>query len=190
MRARLKLWALAALALLLSACASTPQPPLQLPALALAPAAYGGPLALAQRLQVEEAPAAPGLPASERQLDTLLQIDADGLRLVALALGQRVLTVHWDGQQLQQQRHALLPASVDAARVLRDIALVFAPLASLQASLPPGWSLLADGDERRLLQGTQAQLVVHYRAGREEVEIDNRAERYRLRISSRPAGGP
>lgn len=173
------------LSLLLAACASLPPAP-ALPPLQIAPAAFGAPLLLAQRLTVEEAPAAPDQPPAERQLDTLLQLDGERLQLVALALGQRVLTLNWDGRELAVQRHPLLPASVDAARVLRDIALVFAPVEALRAALPAGWRLEESAGERRLLLGAEQQLGVRYLQGHRLVEIDNRAERYRLRIASRP----
>lgn len=169
-------------AALLAGCA-TPPPPV-LPLLQIAPAAFGAPLQLTQRLTVQEAPADPLLPLSERQLDTLLQLDGQQLRLVALALGQRVLTLSWDGRQLEVQRHPLLPASIDAQRVLRDIALVFAPLSSLRAALPPGWSLDETEAGRTLLQGARPQLRVRYLQGRARVEIDNLAEHYQLRIES------
>ncbi|MBB5205768.1 hypothetical protein HNQ51_003095 [Inhella inkyongensis] len=175
-------------ALCLSACA-TPLPPSPLPSLRVLPADYARPLQLAQALTVEEAPADSSLPGVERRLDLLLQVDAHTLRLAALALNQRVLSVVWDGAQLQVQRHALLPAVVDPERVLRDIALVYAPLAALRASLPPGWHLDEQHDEqgqqRRLSH--QGQLRVQVQGlGTSTVRIDNLAEHYRLRIESRP----
>lgn len=169
--------------LLLGGCATPALPP-ALPMLQIAPQAFGAPLQLTQRLTVQEAPSDPLLPVSERQLDTLLQLDGQRLRLVALALGQRVLTLHWDGKQLDVQRHPMLPASVDAQRVLRDIALVFAPLDSLRAALPPGWTLDESASARTLLLDGRPQLRVRYLQGRSRVEIDNLAERYQLRIES------
>ena len=164
------------LACVLSGCATLP-PRASLPAFRVAPAAYAGALQLTQRLTATRAP-------QQRQLDTLLQLDEQTLRIAALALSQRVLTLSWDGRELQVQRHPLLPAEVDPARVLRDVALVFAPLAALQATLPPGWTLVELGNTRVLSQNGVDLLWVHYRAGRAEVEIDNRAEHYRLRIES------
>ena len=174
--------------LLLAGCQTLP-PPATLPPLQLPPAAFGAPLQLAQRLTVTEAPADPDGAASERQLDTLLQLDAQHLQLAALALGQRVLTLRWDGRELNVQRHPMLPAVVDPARVLRDIALVFAPLAALQAALPPGWTLDETPTERTLRQAGELRLTVRYLDGRARVDIDNRAERYQLRIESRPLEG-
>jgi len=174
--------------LLLAACQTLP-PPATLPPLQLAPAAFGAELSLAQRLTVTEAPDDPAGAVTERQLDTLLQVDAAQLQLAGLALGQRVLTLRWDGRTLAVQRHPLLPAAVDPARVLRDIALVFAPLPALQAALPAGWTLDEAGNERVLRQAGEARLTVRYLDGRARVEIDNRAEHYQLRIESRPLEG-
>lgn len=174
--------------LLLAACQTLP-PPATLPALQLAPSDFGANLQLAQRLTVTDAPDDPDGAITERQLDTLLQVDAQQLQLAGLALGQRVLTLRWDGRELAVQRHPMLPAAVDPARVLRDIALVFAPLAALQAALPPGWTLDEARNERVLRQAGETRLTVRYLDGRARVEIDNRAERYQLRIESRPLEG-
>jgi hypothetical protein len=174
--------------LLLAACQTLP-PPATLPALQLAPAEFGAELSLAQRLTVTDAPAEPDGALVERQLDTLLQVDARQLQLAGLALGQRVLTLRWDGRDLAVQRHPMLPAAVDPARVLRDIALVFAPLPALRAALPDGWTLDEANGQRTLRQAGAPRLTVRYLDGRARVEIDNHAERYRLRIESRPLEG-
>jgi hypothetical protein len=174
--------------LLLAACQTLP-PPATLPALQLAPAEFGAELSLAQRLTVTDAPAEPDGALVERQLDTLLQVDAQQLQLAGLALGQRVLTLRWDGRDLAVQRHPMLPAAVDPARVLRDIALVFAPLPALRAALPDGWTLDEANGQRTLRQAGAPRLTVRYLDGRARVEIDNHAERYRLRIESRPLEG-
>lgn len=175
-------------ALLLSACQTLP-PPAALPPLQLAPAAFGAELSLAQRLTVTDAPDDPNGAVTERQLDTLLQVDAQQLQLAGLAFGQRVLTLNWDGHELKVQRHPMLPAAVDPARVLRDIALVFAPLPALQAALPASWTVDESGNERTLRQSGETRLTVRYLDGRARVEIDNRAEHYQLRIESRPLEG-
>lgn len=173
------------LLLLLAACQTLP-PPSPLPALQLPPGAFGAELQLAQRLTVTDVPDLPDGPVTERQLDTLLQVDAQQLQLVGLAMGQRVLTLRWDGKDMQVQRHPLLPGAVDAARVLRDVALVFAPLPALQAALPAGWTLDEADGTRVLREAGQPRLSVRYLDGPAHVEIDNRAEHYQLRIESRP----
>lgn len=172
--------------LMLSGCASQPlKPRLLLPEPRLAPAAFGGSVSLVQRLAFEAATALPDQPA--RQLDAQLEIDADEVRLAAVALGQRILTLRWDGTSLDVQRHPQLPAQVDPARVLRDVQYAYWPIAALRAALPEGWTL-DDADQRRQLRhAEQLVLSIRYDAVPRwtgTAELDNRVEGYRLSIAS------
>jgi Protein of unknown function (DUF3261) len=174
---------------LLAACAQTPPlPRLQLPALQLTPASFGGSLALAQRLTVRQLPdtARRQLPA-EQSLEAQVEIEPAELRLAAFALNQRVLMLSWDGRELQVQRHLMLPAEVDAARVLRDLQFVYWPLAAVVAALPAGWSVADLGPRRTLSFDGQVRMQVDY-AGlprwQGRAELDNRLEGYRLAIES------
>ena len=181
---------------MLAACAQAPavQPArlLQMPALRLSPASLGANVSLAQRLTVQELPdgAVQDLPR-ERSLEAQLEIETGELRLAAFAMNQRVLLLHWDGHNLEVKRHALLPAAVDAGRVLRDIQLVYWPLAAVQAALPPGWTVEDTGaTQRRLLHEGEVEVQIAY-AGpasaprwQGRAELDNRLERYRLAIDS------
>ncbi len=178
-------------ALIVGACTTTTAvPPLQLPQPRLAPQAMRVRLSLAQRLTVERAPA--GRPVATRSLDTLLEIDAGSLRLAAFALGQRVLTLTWDGVSLSSERHPLLPTEVDAAYVLRDVQWMYAPLESLRQVLPSGWQLDERGSERVLSHGAEPILLIHYDSesrwnGRSRME--NRLEGYSLTIESAQQAG-
>jgi len=174
---------------LLTACASAPPPPrIELPRLRLAPADFGQTLSLAQRLTVLQLPrsAAEEAPA-EQSLDALLEIEPGELRLAAFALNQRVLSLRWDGRELGQNRHPLLPRAVDAERVLRDVQLAYWPLASVRAALPAAWSVEDGEGWRELRLNGQLQLRIDY-AGRPRwqgrTDLDNRAEGYRLAIES------
>lgn len=178
--------------LLLGACTTLVAPkPVQLPQPRLAPDAMGTVISLEQRLTVERAPV--GRPMTTRSLDTLLEIDALSLRMVAFALGQRVLTLNWDGVNLVSERHALLPTEVDAAYVLRDVQWMYAPLQALRATLPTGWLLEEANGERILSHGASPVLLIHYESasrwnGRSRLE--NRLEGYSLTIeSAKPSGG-
>ena len=174
---------------MLAACAQAPvQPRLQMPALQLSPSEFGVSVSLAQRLTVQELPdgVAQDLP-QERSLEAQLEIEPTELRLAAFAMNQRVLLLRWDGHHLDVKRHPLLPAAVDAGRVLRDIQLVYWPLSAVQAALPPGWSVQDTGTERRLLHEGEIEVQISY-AGEPRwqgrAELDNRLERYRLAIDS------
>ncbi len=179
--------------LMLGACAVPAVSPqhVQLPQPRLAPDAMDAVVSLEQRLTVERAPA--GRPVATRSLDTLLEIDAQSLRMAAFALGQRVLTLSWDGTNLVSERHPLLPAEVDAAYVLRDVQWMYAPLQALRTVLPPGWVLEESGGERILSHDAVPVLLIHYDSasrwnGRSKLE--NRLEGYTLTIESakQPSG--
>lgn len=166
-------------ATLIAGCASAPPKPSGLPALRLPPAALGiARFALNQRLSVTrlDQPDAP-----PQRVDVQLQLDASGLLLAGFAFSQRVLLMQWDGQDLQVQRHAMLPAEVDTDRMLRDLCLTFWPVDAVRAALPPGWTW----DGRELQQDGLARLVLS-RPGANIVEIVNTVEGYRLLIESQP----
>lgn len=174
-------------ALLLSACANRALPPSALPSLRLPPAALGNArFALSQRLSVTrlDMPDAP-----PQRVDVQLQLDASGLLLAAFAYGQRVLLMQWDGQELGVQRHAMLPAEVDANRMLRDLCLTYWPAEAVRAALPEGWTWVSTAAGQELQQLGQARLVIR-RPGANIVEIVNLSEGYQLLIESQAQEAP
>ncbi|MGC0151709.1 DUF3261 domain-containing protein [Chromobacterium vaccinii] len=177
---------LLALALLLAACQGAPPRP-ALPALALSPSSFGAELSLVQRLRA--GPLNPRDGQASPSLDVQLEIDAAQLRLAGLALGQRILTLSWDGKTLQSQRSPLLPASVDEARIVRDIQLAYWPLPALRAALPAGWTLDEESGARVLRQDGEEALRIENQASPAWLghsELTNRREGYRLSIDSAP----
>ncbi|STQ91337.1 DUF3261 domain-containing protein [Iodobacter fluviatilis] len=169
---------------LLGGCASE-VPETRLPTLRLPPAAFAGSVSLTQRLSVSALPANSSPP---KTLDALLEISPEQVQLAGFALGQRILTVSWDGQSLTSSRHALLPKEVDEQRVLRDVQLVYWPLATIQAALPAGWTLSEEGGIRTLTQGQQTIITIRYHAEPRwtgQADIENTLEHYRLVIDSK-----
>lgn len=179
-----------ALAMLVAGCAVVPpKPRLRIPEPRLSPAAFGATISLAQRLVFERANAAPDEPV--RSLDAQLEIDATGVRLAGVAMGQRILTLGWDGNTLDVQRHPQLPAQVDPARVLRDVQYAYWPTDALRAALPQGWTLDDSGQYRQLLHDGRLAIGIRYRAEPRwagTLELDNRVEGYRLGIESSVQG--
>ncbi|AMC34395.1 DUF3261 domain-containing protein [Janthinobacterium sp. B9-8] len=168
---------------LLGGCASAPK--MSLPALRLAPAAFAGSVSLTQRLSVTPLPANSAVP---KTLDALLEISPEQVQLAGFALGQRILTVSWDGQSLTSSRHALLPKEVDEQRVLRDVQLVYWPQAAIQAALPEGWTLSEEGNVRKLTLGQENAITIRYHATPHwagKAELENTLEHYRLVIDSK-----
>lgn len=174
-------------ALLLGACATSPQPPVvaELPArlaLKLAPSTLGETIALQQHLKVERN-------GHIDELDTALEIDPDHLELVGLALGQRVLSLNYDGKELKSWRHVMLPTQVKAEDVLEDLQLVLWPVAAVRDALPAGWRIEENGLHRTLYLGDTPVTVIDYSnlsrwSG--TVTLENLRFHYRLTIQSVP----
>jgi len=172
--------AIAAASLALAACTpNATRPPADgAPLFALAPSTLLGGLVEQQRLSFEH---------GDRRdtVDAMVQADADTVRLVIHTQGQVALRLDWDGERLAQKRMPGLPASLDGARVLSDLQLVFWPVDALRAQLPAGWTLDEQG-ERRTLKDAKGIVA---RVEREDADtrlLDQVRLRYRLRIDSVP----
>jgi hypothetical protein len=173
---------LLALACLLAACATTP-PQTPAPArlrLRLAPSALGASISLQQQLHVVRE-------GRTDDLEAALEVDAAQLNLVGLAMGQRVMTLSYDGVTLNTWRHALLPKQVQGEDVLEDIQLTYWPTDAIRAALPAGWTIDDDGMQRRLWAGGELMARIDYSANPRwegPVILDNLRYHYRLTIQS------
>ncbi|SDY41979.1 Protein of unknown function [Collimonas sp. OK242] len=176
----LRCCALAAV-LALAACATTPA--LQAPArlgLKLAPASLGANISLQQHLTVERN-------GRIDQLDAAVEVDQQQFNMVGLAFGQRVLSLHYDGQTVQSWRHPLLPSQVRAEDVLEDTQLTLWPLAAIRQALPAGWTIEQQGLQRTLLLQGEPVMVINYSRPTPwdgKVELNNLRYHYRLTIES------
>lgn len=175
------------LPLLLAACTTVTAPdtpPDMRPSarlqLHLSPAALGQSISLQQHLTVERA-------GRTDQLDTALEIDADHLDLVGLAFGQRVMSLHYDGRQLQVWRHPMLPSQVQGEDVLQDVQLTLWPVDAIRQALPEGWELRESNGQRTLLLRDETIAVIDYpdrKAWGGKVILENLRYRYKLTIQS------
>ncbi|WP_202760008.1 DUF3261 domain-containing protein [Delftia acidovorans] len=171
----------------LAGCSTAPEaraPQGTPPRLALPPAALGCELALQQRLVVQ----APGQPAQE--LDALLEVDAQTVRLALVHLGQRVGVIVWDGQQLQAELSRWWPAQLAPAQVLGDMQLALWPVDAIARDLPASWMLqevgTPSGSARRLSHQGQTRVEIRP-AGSDGFEIVYAAGAWQLRVAS-PGG--
>ncbi|MFC3107951.1 DUF3261 domain-containing protein [Undibacterium arcticum] len=177
-----------ALLLMLSVLAGCATPPRQtgrqLIGLKLAPAALGASISLQQHLTVQR-------DGRTDELDAALEVDPEHLELVGLALGQRVLTLHYDGQNLQSWRHLMLPAQVRAEDVLEDLQLTLWPLESIRQALPAGWRAEESGLRRTLFLDDAPVTVIDYSGTPRwsgTVELSNLRYHYHLTIQSVSSG--
>ena len=127
---------------LAAACATTPKP---LPAaefgLRLSPASLGRELALSQRVTVVRG-------QERRSFDAQLEVDASSVRIAAVAMGQTIATLSWDGKSLEQTVSERVPEAVTAARILSDVQLAWWPVGAIRAGLPSGFVVAEDGGAR------------------------------------------
>ena len=164
--------------------ARAPQGDATPPRLALPPAALGCALALQQHLVVQ----APGQPAQE--LDALLEVDAQTVRLALVHLGQRVGVIVWDGRQLQAELSRWWPAQLAPAQVLGDMQLALWPVDAIAQALPASWVLeevgMSGGSARHLSHQGQTRVEIRP-AGSDGFEIVYAAGAWQLRVAS-PGG--
>lgn len=166
---------------LMAGCASIqPTAPPERLGLKLSPASLGVSLSLQQHLTVERN-------GRTDQLDAALEIDSKELNMVGLALGQRVLTLHYDGTTLESWRHPMLPSQVRADDVLEDTQLTLWPVEAIRKALPDGWKIEQQGLRRTLLRnGVPVTVIVYSNVSPwgGKVELTNIRYHYRLTIES------
>lgn len=169
-----------AAAMLLSACATTAPPPAARLGLKLAPSALGESISVQQHLRVERN-------GRSDELDVALEVEPQKLEMVGLALGQRVLSLSYDGTELKSWRHVMLPSQVKAEDVLEDMQLTLWPVAAVRAALPAGWAVQEQGLRRTLSLNGETVMVINYSGMPRwsgKLVLDNLRYQYRLTIES------
>jgi hypothetical protein len=170
-----------AASLLLGGCAEKQATPARL-GLRLAPAALGQPISVQQHLTVQRA-------GKTNDLDVALEVDAGRVNLVGLAFGQRVLSLQFDGKEITEWRHPMLPAQVRAADVLEDLQLTLWPAADIARALPAGWTVEDQGLRRTLRLDGKVVTTIDYSGTprwQGTAVLDNVRYQYKLTIESAP----
>jgi hypothetical protein len=165
-----------------AACVPRPNPARL--GLKLPPATLGASISLQQHLRVERE-------GRIDEIDIALEIDPDRLDLIGLALGRRILTLHYDGRQLSSWRHPSVPAQLRGEDVLEDLQLTLWPVDAIRQALPAGWRIEEDGRRRTLLWGGMPVMVIDYSGESRwsgKIELVNLRYQYRLTIHSVSSG--
>jgi hypothetical protein len=171
-----------ALALAAVALAAGCAAPRTQPLLSLDPASLGGRLALHQQLEFHARD-------GSQRLEVLLEADAAAVRIAVLGPGmQATARIVWDGRRLEHDAPPGWPPGLPVRCVLSDLQLVLWPAAEIARALPAGWTLDSRDSLRRLRRGDETIATVRYDGAR--AELANRRAGYRIRIESRPVGGP
>lgn len=129
-----------------AACVTTPRP---LPeaefGLRLSPASLGRELQLSQRVTVVRQ-------GERRSFDAQLEVDASTVRIAAVAMGQTVASLTWDGKSLEQHVSAQVPPAVTASRILSDVQLAWWPTQAIRDGLPAGYRIEEGAGSRAVTQ--------------------------------------
>lgn len=167
------------IALGLSGCTKSIPQPARL-GLKLSPAALGASISLQQHLRVE-------WEGRIDELDAALEVDPQRLELVGLALGQRVLTLHYDSERLKSWRHSILPAQLRDEDVLEDLQLTLWPVDAIGSVLPAGWRIEETDLRRTLLMDDKPVMVIDYSGEPRwtgKIKLSNLRYHYQLTIQS------
>jgi len=92
----------------------------------------------------------------------VLAISPERIDLAGLAMGQRLIDVHFDGRAITEKRSPLLPDAVTGVRILRDVMLAYWPREALIAALPAGWRIEDSAGLRRVLYGDERVITIEY----------------------------
>ena len=171
-------------AFLLGGCALLPQRPPPAPPL-LSPASLGAPHSASQTLNV-------AYRDTDLSLQCALQANADTVTLIAVGpLGQRALTLRYDGQRVASEASPYLPATFPPEQILSDLQLVLWPGAAWTAKLAGSdWQMLEPSPGlRRLRYRGRLVAEVHYADGagdgwRGRAWLSNLAYGYTLDITT------
>jgi hypothetical protein len=125
--------------------------------LALSPASFGRTLSLQQQVHVETA-------GRTVDFDAALDIAPDSLTLVGMALGQRMLTLRYDGVRLDEKRNPRLPRDVRGADILTDVQMALWPADAVRAALPDGWAIVDSDTLRTFWKDAQEIVRISYDA--------------------------
>lgn len=148
------------------------------PLLRLPPASLGRTLNLQQQITVQY-PSPQG--EQTRDMLALLEADATHTRLAAVAGGQVLARLDWDGQELRVSKAPWAPPELLPERILSDLQLSLWPVAAIQAALPAGWRVEVAPGVRQLRAGDEVVAEIRYPDTRTTL-FEQRRDGYRLTI--------
>jgi hypothetical protein len=149
---------LSALALTLAlGCAQPRMKPKDPGLFLLAPSAAGTELSVTQSLVFKKG-------STRMEALAVLEVGRDAVSLVGMGpLGNRILSIRWDGSRLDKESDPHMPADLPLELILRDVQLAFWPAQALRQGLPgPSWTLEDSGQERLLRQGGKDVVRIRY----------------------------
>lgn len=148
------------------------------PLLRMPPGSLGRTLNLQQQITVQY-PSPQG--EQTRDMLALLEADAAHTRLAAVAGGQVLARLDWDGHDLRVSKAPWAPPELLPERILSDLQLSLWPVAAIQAALPAGWRVEVAPGVRQLRAGDEVVVEIRYPDARTTLFVQRR-DGYRLTI--------
>ena len=120
------------------------QQPLEMPSVLPIPQDYPGVFNVYQRIRVEADQQFTQNQPSE--FEAMIAANRKGMKIALMAMGMKVWSIDYDGMVITEERGEQVPDALQAQYLMRDIALVYWPSASLKTQLDTGgkWQLSAD----------------------------------------------
>lgn len=128
-------------------------------------------------------------PGRQETLLCVLELDKQRIAIAGLSNdGISLFNLSYDGKTLALDKSPLLPAAFSPEFIIKDLQLVYWPLAELQKILPRQWRLEADNHHRRLYYKNELRVDVDYlqpdAAWAKTVAVTNHRHHYHLLIKT------
>ncbi|MDR2710879.1 MAG: DUF3261 domain-containing protein [Burkholderiales bacterium] len=121
----------------------------------------------------------------QKTLEMVFDIRADTMTVIGMALGARLFSFDYDGKEIVETKP--LPNGLSAARIMNDLLLIYAPLDTLRAALPSGWTVSEEKGARQVFLDGALNISIRYFDGSSwqgRTVLDNHALHYQLTLDS------
>lgn len=119
----------------------------------------------------------------------VLEITPEKLTLVGIAMERRMMTVTYDGKNLDIWKDAKLPEQTSPEIVLSNLQLAIWPKDAIEASLPEGWTISEEGQTRAICHNNDRMILIEYSQQERwlgTIKMTDFRYRYSLTIQSVP----
>lgn len=118
-----------------------------------------------------------------------LELDNRHIAMAALSPdGMSLFNLDYDGRQLRQDKHPLLPDNLQPQLFISDLQFIYWPLSELEPKLPAGWHFETRTNGRNLYHGDEKQAEVQYLSAEapwpKTVVLINYIHNYHLHITT------
>jgi len=102
-------------------------------------------------------------PGHQENMLCVLELDNRHIAIAGLSKeGVSLFNLNYDGNTVKLDKSPLLPTSFSPELIVKDLQLVYWPLAELQKTLPQQWRLETGNNYRRLFFNNQSLMDVDY----------------------------